>query len=558
MRYNKLILSIISGLLMGFAWPYTGAITPLIFVAIVPLLMIEEELYKENRNGLWIIVKYVYPAFFFFNLLTTWWIYNVQESLTTKLMSAGPAIILNASFMAIAFGLFHITRMRIGNKEGYIGLIIYWIAWEHLHLNWELSWPWLTFGNIFSDHPDWVQWYEYTGVLGGSLWILIINLGVFFLFKQIINEEFNWKRAVGFVFIGFVPLFIWSYLLKQKEEPSDKSIEVVLVQPNIDPYNDKFDYGKAEEQLLAMLEQARKKLSPETKLILFPETALQERASFSYNKDRKLELVGLWENNIENSMSVKIIREFLEDYPDLSMVIGLSSLRLQDKDEAIIPASRYVESLDMYYQSYNAALFIAKDKEVKIYHKSELVPAVEFMPLEWLLKPLAQVSIDMGGTTGTLGTQENQDPFFFSDDSIGVSPAICYESIYGHSANEFVQNGASILGIITNDGWWGDSPGYKQHLSLARLRAIETRKWVTRAANTGISAFINPKGEIVQRSEWWVPAVLKQEVTINNRMTFYVTYGAFIGRTASFMAVLLLIYTMVRYIKRNEIGMKSA
>ena len=453
--------------------------------------------------------------------------------------------------MAIAFGLFHITRMRIGNKEGYIGLIIYWIAWEHLHLNWELSWPWLTFGNIFSDHPDWVQWYEYTGVLGGSLWIILINLGVFFQFKHIINEKFNWRRGVGFVIVGFIPLFIWSFILKQKEEPSDKSIEVVLVQPNIDPYNDKFDYGKAKEQLLSMLDLAKEKLSPETKLILFPETALQERASFAYNKNKQLELVGLWENNIENSMSVKIIREFLEEYPNLSMIIGLSSDRLQDKEEAITPASRYVESIDRHYQAYNAALFIAKDKEVKFYHKSELVPAVEFMPLEWLLKPLAQVSIDMGGTTGTLGTQENQDPFFFSDDSIGVSPAICYESIYGHSANEFVQNGASILGIITNDGWWGDSPGYKQHLSLARLRAIETRKWVTRAANTGISAFINPKGEIVQRSEWWQPAVLKQEVTINNRMTFYVTYGAYIGRTAAFMAVLLLIYTMVRVIKKD-------
>ena len=539
-----------SGVMMAVSWPYSGSMTPLIFVAIVPLLLIEEELYKENRNGLWVIVKYVYPAFFFFNLFTTWWIYNVQEPISTKLMAAVPAIVLNATFMAIAFGLFHITRMRIGSKEGYIGLVMYWIGWEHLHLNWELSWPWLTFGNIFADHPDWVQWYEFTGVLGGSLWILLINLGVFSFFKQFINEKFNWKRAIGFVIVGFVPLFIWSFILKQKEEPSDKSIEIVLVQPNIDPYNEKFEYGKAKEQLLTMLELAKEKITPETKLILFPETALQERTTLSLNGDQ-LVMVGLWENNIEASMSVRIIREFLEDYPNLSMIIGLSSDRLQDKDEAIIPASRHIKSLDVYYQAYNAALFIAKDKKVELYHKSELVPAVEFMPLEWLLKPLADVSLDFGGTTGTLGTQENQDPFFFSEDSIGVSPAICYESIYGHSANEFVRNGASILGIITNDGWWGDSPGYKQHLSLARLRAIETRKWVTRAANTGISAFINPKGEIVQRSGWWVPSVLKQEVSINNRMTFYVTYGAYIGRTAAFMAVLLLVYTMVRYIKRD-------
>jgi apolipoprotein N-acyltransferase len=261
----------------------------------------------------------------------------------------------------------------------------------------------------------------------------------------------------------------------------------------------------------------------------------------------------LWENNIEQSVSVRLIRKFLEDYPDLEMVFGLSSDRVQDKKEDIGAASRYIKSLNIHYQSYNAALIIAKDREAIFYHKSELVPAVEFMPFGGMLKPLTDLALDYGGTTGTLGTQEDQLPFYFSDDSLAVSPAICYESIYGHSTGEFVRNGATILGIITNDGWWGESPGYKQHLSYARLRAIETRRWVARAANTGISAFINPKGEIIQRSEWWVPAALKQKVMAIKRLTFYVVYGDYIGRLAAYLAVMMLIYTIVRWTMRKAI-----
>lgn len=552
MKQQKWLLSIISGLFLALSWPYITSITPLIFIGFVPLLMLEDELYQSGKKSFWSAFKYSYIAFFIFNILTTFWIYNVEEPFVTKLFSAGMAITLNAAFMTVAFSLFHITRSRIGNKEGYISLVLYWISWEYLHLHWEFSWPWLTLGNVFSIRTDWIQWYEYTGILGGSILILLINLLFFFSYKAYLDED---KRKVITRLASVFLLLVLSYLIGKTSliTPTyeNDAVEIVLIQPNVNPYTEKFQLESADVQLMHMLEMAKNKMTDKTKIILFPETALQERTNLFLNGD-SLVLIGLWENDIEQSNSVRIIREFLNDYPNLTLVFGLSSDRIQEKDEEIVNASRYIEAYDVYYQAYNAAMVIAKDREVEFYHKSELVPAVEFMPMQWLLKPLMDLAIDMGGTTGTLGTQEEQTPFYTHQDSIAISPAICYESIYGEANGEFVQYGAEILGIITNDGWWGDSPGYKQHVSYASLRAIEARKWVARSANTGISAFINPKGDIVQHSEWWVEASLIGNVYPNQILTFYIKHGDYLGRLTSFLSILLLIYTFVKIMKKDS------
>lgn len=551
-------MATLSGLLLSISWPYTGSITPLIFFAFIPLLLIEDKLFKQGKYSFWSAYKYGYPAFLIFNIITTYWIYNVDESLGTKLFSAGSAIILNAAFMNVAFALFHVTRSRIGSKEGYIGLLIYWLSWEYLHLNWELSWPWLTFGNVFSLHPEWIQWYSYTGILGGSLFIMLINIFFFFAIQSHISEErAKRNRYLILILFSFLVSILFSFYSRNSIPVDGKAMEIVLVQPNIDPYNEKFDLESSDVRLLKMLEQAESMMTEKTKLILFPETSLQERTTL-YPKNDSIVYIGLWENDIEQSNSLREIRRFLDKYPSLTMIFGMSSDRVQDEDEEISNASRYIESMDIYYQAYNAAIIVTKDNPAQFYHKSELVPAVEFMPFQWLLEPISSLAIDMGGTTGTLGTQEEQVPFFTLNDSIGVSAAICYESIYGKVSNEFVQNGAQVLGIITNDGWWEDSPGYKQHLSYARLRAIECRKWVARCANTGISCFINPEGEILQQSDWWVEATLRGEVYPNSEMTFYVRYGNYIGRTAAFVSVLLLIYTLVQLLRKKEQKLKAS
>ena len=130
--------------------------------------------------------------------------------------------------------------------------------------------------------------------------------------------------------------------------------------------------------------------------------------------------------------------------------------------------------------------------------------------------------------------------------SVPVGCAICYESVYPEHCAEYVRKGAKMLAVITNDAWWGDTPGYRQHLSYASLRAIETRRDIARSANTGISAIINQRGDIVKSTGWWEPAVLAGQVNINDSMTMFVSQGDIVGRLCVFLSILLLLSILVR------------
>jgi apolipoprotein N-acyltransferase len=141
-----------------------------------------------------------------------------------------------------------------------------------------------------------------------------------------------------------------------------------------------------------------------------------------------------------------------------------------------------------------------------------------------------------------------------------VAAVICYESIYGEFIGRFVRNGAELIFVITNDGWWGDTPGHRQHFSFSRLRAVETRRSIARSANTGISAFINQRGDVLQESEYWVPAVLKQSMNANSNITFYSMNGDYLARIASFISVMLLLIAIsmrLRNGKRYAVGSKQ-
>ena len=229
------LLAIASGVVLAISWPETFfESTALIFLGLSPLLKLEGKLSKEHKKAGKAVFGFSYLSFLIFNLITTWWIYYASA------WGAVAAIVFNSLFMAVVFWLFHITKQKVGRKEGYISLVIYWIAFEYLHLNWDLSWPWLTLGNVFSNSPESVQWYEYTGVLGGTLWILIANL----IFFQLGAYRKNWvKSAFMTLFMlafVFVPMLWSKSVYKNYTQDSKGEMEVVIVQPNIDPYKDKF------------------------------------------------------------------------------------------------------------------------------------------------------------------------------------------------------------------------------------------------------------------------------------------------------------------------------
>ena len=99
---------------------------------------------------------WVYLALLIWNGATTWWVCN------STLAGGIAAVLANALLMCIPWIGFYHVRRRMGPVFGYAALILFWLTFEYIHLNWELSWPWLTLGNVFATHPGWVQWYEYS------------------------------------------------------------------------------------------------------------------------------------------------------------------------------------------------------------------------------------------------------------------------------------------------------------------------------------------------------------------------------------------------------------
>ena len=537
-KAKLLLFSTFSGLLFALAWPSIGDSTLTICMAFFPLLWVEEQISKSGKARSLQVFFNAYVAFFVFNLLTTWWIYYASA------WGAAMAIICNSLFMAIVFLLFHITKMKVGRKEGYIGLIIYWIAFEYLHINWELSWTWLTLGNVFANDVGRVQWYEYTGVLGGSLYILVINLLFFFALKDLKGRSNIHFRYLGIILFLLFGSGIVSRIILPEEKESEK-LEVVIVQPNIDPYKEKFGGLSPSEQIDRMIGLAKEELTTSTDYLIFPETAIPEAH---------------WEHEIEYLIITEEIRKLRTISPKLKTLIGSSSSVLYVPGQELSATANAFRDGSGYYDNYNSAIYIDSSKEVQIHHKSKLVLGVEKLPFIRSIPLMKKLSINLGGTSGGLGSQESPSVFKSKAENTVLAPIICYESIYGEYVTEYSNKGANLFAIITNDGWWDDTPGYKQHLAYARLRAIENRRAIVRSANTGISAIINAKGEVIEQTKWWEQDVIKGEVALNNESTFYVRYGDYIGRIAAFVAPLLLLLTLVKKLNKTEqrLGIKKA
>ena len=532
-NFNKkhlILLSLLSGILLSAAWPSNG-FSLLAFIALVPLLLVEYSISnnpKQFARGT--IVLYSYITFLSFNLLTTWWV------ITSTIVGGLLAFILNSLFMALTFGLFHIMKNRVfKNKYGYFSLIFFWIGYEYLHMHWDLSWSWLVFGNVFAASYKWVQWYEYTGVFGGSFWIIMVNILIFFSLQRMIEQKsVNLNNSKSFILAIalIISPIIFSYSIYSRYENSnDKKINIVIVQPNTDPYNEQFVLSK-DSLILRFTTLAKTKLDQEIQLLIGPESVIRG---------------SMWEDDFQRYQVIDSLKHLLIEYPNLSILVGASTKEeAQEGDELKTGARAFSDAPDHHYYSYNTALMLKHRQAIQSYHKSMLVPGAEITPFPFILKPLEKV-FDFGGEMGTLGISDTQKVLSAKDKSIKVAPIICYESIYGEFVGNYVRNGANLLAIITNDGWWGNSPGHRQHFDYARLRAIEYRRDVVRSANTGISAFFNDRGDDFQTTKYWEPAVLKGKAQLHTKMTYYAEHGDYLAKTSLFIiSLLLLIFISVR------------
>lgn len=536
-KIHLLGLAVLSGLLLSISWPANGFV-PLIFVAFVPLFFIQDKLGsapEKKRGGA--LFAYAYLTFVVWNALTTWWIWNSTG------IGALAAIGLNSLFMSTVFWMFHQTKRKLyDNKKGWIILVFFWLTWEYFHLDWDLSWPWLNLGNVFGARHMWIQWYEYTGTAGGTIWVLVSNIVVFHLVKQFSGWQAN-RRKISMMLAALAVLWLApigiSILIYNRVVESGATAEIVVVQPNFDPYSEQYELPPA-QIIDRNLNLALSVMNRKTDFIVSPESAIQE---------------AIWEERMEQSEGIRQLRGFLKNHPEITLVIGASTFSNVPAGLEDHPAVRKYSNFNGYYFAYNTAFYLDTTNRIQHYHKSKLTPGVEMMPSWSILKPLRNFAIDLGGTVGTLKVDEERKVFIHKDGVFKIAPVICYESIYGEFVAKFVRNGANMIFVITNDGWWGDSPGHRQHFLFSVLRAIETRRSIARSANTGISAFIDQRGDVFQETPYWEQAVIRQPLTTNDRITFYVEYGDYLSRIASFVAAIFFIYGFTRGLLKK---MKSA
>ena len=440
---------------------------------------------------------------------------------------------LAALLMTLAFGFYYRLRKTTSRLWSYIGLICFWIAYEYLHQTWDLAFPWMNLGNGFAESHRLIQWYEYTGVYGGTLWILTANLIAFELYvaTQEESKKVNILRG-ALAAVVFIPITI-SLTIYGKYKEAVNPANIVVVQPNIDPYS-KFGNIPAQEQVKTLIDLSKSVAQPNTEYFIWPETAIPEFTD---------------EETVRSSPLYGTVQEFLNTYKNGNVLTGIESYRLYDS--AKTPTARHVEHLGKYADSFNAAVQIENSAKVQFYHKSKLVPGVEQLPFASALSFMKPLFAAFGGTTGGYG-KDDEASVFYAQSGMGVAPIICYESIWGEYVGESVRKGAQFIAIITNDGWWGNTSGKDQHLAYAKLRALETRRWVARSANTGISGFINQRGDVVKQSQWWVPAVLKADINLNEELTFYVKHGDYIALVGCLGAGAFVIFILVAAARKRE------
>lgn len=517
-NWFKPIIGLLSGVLLWLCWPSVG-FTPLIFIAWVPLLLAEQYVSQAYRYFFILL-----GSFFIWNIGATWWVWNSSE------VGAIGAIVANSLLMCLPWMFYRIVKRRLGNPLGLLSLLLFWVTWEYIHHNWELSWPWLTLGNAFANQTDWIQWYQFTGTTGGTIWVLLINLLCFQLLNSA-TAPIKQKKWKYFLIAGLLFIPVWLSLAIKSSTPTVKSpYNIVVVQPNVDAYKEKFT-TPPNILIQRMLALSESQIDSNTRLVVWPETAIPAQ---------------VWENNIEQNAELQLINPFLTKYPNVMLVTGIDSYKFLGAEN---PGGFTIRTMQdgNHYEAYNTAIAFQYGQPTSLYHKSKLVPGVESLP-SWL-GFMSSIFDGFGGISGSLGRSPEAKAFSLPNQPYIPAPIICYESVYGDYVTNYVRKGANVLTIITNDGWWGNTEGHRQHMLYARLRAIETGCWIARSANTGISCFIDPTGKIYQPQPWNTQSAIKMAIPIRAAsQTFYVQHGDWLSIAAMVLAGIIVLLFAVTYL----------
>ncbi|MGD9302160.1 MAG: apolipoprotein N-acyltransferase, partial [Desulfobacterales bacterium] len=527
---GNLILSLTGGFLLGLPWS-VSALHSVIFIAWLPLLQVEANV-RPHPNP-YTVFNYALISFLTWNVMATWWVAQAQ------LVGAILIILANSLLQALVFWL--ASRIRTVLKIPLMFPFLFiWMGYEHFHLFWDLAWPWLNLGNALATAPKLIQWYEFTGVRGGTLWILLTNFAAFKLCHTYRKNGPGSIAPVGatILLLVLIPIF-GSYLVFQNFKEDGPTVTVALIQPNLDPYTEKFDPDNYAHHMQEFFKTAEAVVDNQTQYLFGPETLIVPQID---------------EDNPAASIYYRDLLEFRKKYPRLNILLGVHSYQ-KLKRQNVPPGSRFNREKNFYYEAFNTALFLPSGPapEPQFYHKTKLVPMFERMPFLQYLRFLGPYSLELGGYTGTYSNRQGSSTFVLPDASITIVPIVCYESIFGPYCSRNLPQDKGFICMITNDGWWKNTPGYQHHFNFSPVRAIESRRDFVRVANTGISALINARGMVTAKTAWWEKTTLRGQIHLRGGQTFFARHGDFLGRIALIGGGFLVLYGGTRRLKKPRI-----
>ncbi|HOI28245.1 MAG TPA: apolipoprotein N-acyltransferase [Melioribacteraceae bacterium] len=525
---NDRLLALASGILFGFSFPpfpfpYT------IFIALIPYFYL-----ITKRETLAEINRITYLTAFVYTLITLYWVGSWTKEADPFLMISGVLLMfVNPAVYLIPSTLFYLAGRFLNKKTALYLFPFFWVSFEYAYSLTDLRFPWLTLSNSLPKFNLFIQSADIIGAYGVSLLVLYINL---LLFRSIQNyraeKKLNVKLLVITILLIIVPVLYGIIRVSTFKMPEEK-IKVGLVQPDLNPW-DKWEAGNVSQQLDLYLDLSRQAVKKNAKLIIWPESALPVYL-----------LIGNYFPEVSR------IHNFA-DSNDVFVLTGMPDASYFFDKEKAPPDAKLSKVIDMYYVSYNSILlFTPQSREIQKYGKMKLVPFGEKVPFVESLPFLGDlIKWQVGISSWNEGRQ--QVVFDLIEGvQLKVGGVICIESIYPDFVAGFVQKGANLLAVVTNDSWYGYSSGPFQHKEISVLRAIENRRYVVRAANGGISAIIDPLGRTVANTKLFQRDMLVGEVALNNSLTLYSRFPLAVPLSASLVSIFVIFYSTIKKISNK-------
>lgn len=495
-----------------------------------------------NSSGIKQTIFRSYSVFFVASLIGVSWIglSGMRENADSFLIAGGIFVVLvYPLFFVLPSVLFFLLNKNFSSSEKKILPLLsfpfLWTGFEYLQTFGQINFPWLFAGNSQSYNLSKIQFAEYTGMFGVSFWICLMSVLLFILFKNIRSSEVKLNRKNIIAAISILVIFFLPDLFNQLNNniyPETGKLKLGIVQPNINPWT-KWA-GKRQDLIPGYIEQIKsiKSEHPDVSLIILPETALPY-----YFRER------IFEERLSQIVNAC-------DSLETPLLIGTPDL-VYYEDQSLAPEdAKIMKSSGLKYDTYNSAVLFEpgiEPDDFQKHQKIKLVIGSERMPYQEILSfTKSIISWGVGLSSWQIGNDTN---IFTLPGEEKFNTAVCYESVYPEFFADFVNKGAEFSVIITNDGWWGKFFGTYQHNRFAVFRAIENRRWIARCANTGISDFIDPKGNFYLETEINEKASLIHEVGLINKKTFYTENGDVFSRGC---LIISLLFLGVSFFYRNK------